>query len=201
MSREHLSGIGSAMNSDTRAGLAPKSTDRTFYALNAVLSTAALSFLAYILLLREADPAGGIDLRFLPAVNATLNGSAAVLLAAGWFAIRSRQIRLHRALMVAAFVASALFLVCYLVYHWVHGDTRYGGEGLLRIVYFTVLISHIVLSIAVVPGALTAFYLAWRRQFKRHARVTRILLPIWLYVSVTGVLIFAMLRAAGAAAG
>ncbi len=189
------------MNPSTQASVGPASNDRLFYAINALLSSAALAFLAYILILREAAPTGGADLRFLPAVNAALNGTSAALLAAGWFAIRARNVRLHRALMVAAFVASALFLVCYLVYHWVHGDTRYAGEGLLRPLYFVILVSHIVLSIAVVPGALTAFYLAWRRQFRRHARVTRILLPIWLYVSVTGVVIFAMLRAAGSGAG
>ena len=169
-------------------------SDRSFFVFNAVVSAAALAFIAYILLVRAAGPAEGADLRFLPAVNASLNGVSALLLAAGWGAIRSRNVRLHRYLMVSAFASSALFLVCYLTYHYVHGDTRYQGEGWLRAIYFFVLVTHIVLSMVVVPGALSAFYFAWKRQFDRHRRWTRIVLPIWLYVSVTGVVIYFMLR-------
>jgi putative membrane protein len=171
-----------------------KPADRSFALINTAVSTLALGFIAYILVGRQVAPASGLDLRFLPALNATLNGTAAVLLGAGWLAIRGRRVRLHRQLMVLAFAASALFLVSYLVYHWVHGDTRYQGEGPMRVVYFAVLISHILLSITVVPAALTAFYLAWTRQFARHRRIMRVALPIWLYVSVTGVVIYFMLR-------
>ena len=126
---------------------------------------------------------------------------AATLLALGWVAIRRRNVRLHRYLMVSAFAASTLFLVGYLTYHYVHGDTRYTGEGMLRVVYFTILISHIVLSMAVVPAALTAFYFVWKRQFVRHRRLTRIAVPIWLYVSVTGVIIYFMLRSSAGGGG
>jgi putative membrane protein len=168
--------------------------DRQFFVFNAIVSVAALAFIGWILLVRTSAPPGEVDLRFLPAVNASLNGLATILLAAGWIAIRRRAVRVHKRLMVAAFAASALFLVSYLTYHYVHGDTRYQGEGVLRLLYFVVLISHVLLSMAVVPMALTAFYLAYRRQFVRHARLTRIALPIWLYVSVTGVVIYFMLR-------
>jgi putative membrane protein len=170
-------------------------SDRSFHVFNAVVSSAALSFLAYILIFREAGPSG-LDLSFLPAVNASLNATAALLLAAGWIAIRRRELRLHKRLVVAAFAASALFLVCYLVYHWSHGDTRYQGEGLLRVFYFTILISHILLSVVVVPGALAAFFFAYKREFDKHKKVTKILMPVWLYVSVTGVVIYFMLRGA-----
>lgn len=169
-------------------------TDRSFFIFNAVVSVSALSFIAYILLVRAAGPAEGIDLRFLPAVNASLNGLSTLFLAAGWIAIRNKNIRMHRYLMVSAFAASALFLVCYLTYHYVHGDTKYQGEGAIRMVYFFILITHIVLSMFVVPAALSAFYFAWKREFDRHKRLTRIALPIWLYVSVTGVVIYFMLR-------
>lgn len=169
-------------------------SDRSFFVFNAIVSTAALAFIAYILLVRASGPADGVDLRFLPAVNAGLNALAATLLAAGWVAIRQKNVRLHRYLMVAAFAASALFLVCYLTYHYVHGDTRYQGEGFLRTIYFFILITHIVLSMVVVPAALTSFYLAWKREFVRHRKLNRIALPIWLYVSVTGVVIYFMLR-------
>lgn len=172
-------------------------TDRSFFLFNAVVSTGALAFIAYILLVRAAGPTEGADLSFLPAVNAGLNAIAATLLTAGWVAIRNRNIRLHRYLMVAAFAASALFLVCYLTYHYVHGDTRYQGEGFVRVVYFFILITHIVLSMVVVPAALSSFYFAWKRQFERHRKLNRVALPIWLYVSVTGVVIFFMLRGSG----
>lgn len=172
--------------------------DRRFHVFNAVVSTAALLFLGWLLLLRSDGAGWGTDLSFMPAVNACLNATAATLLVAGWVAIRRKKVRLHRYLMVSAFAASAVFLVGYVLYHYAHGDTKYEGEGAIRYVYFVVLITHVLLSMAVVPMALAAFYLAWRRRFDRHRRVTRILAPIWLYVSVTGVVIFFMLRAGGA---
>ena len=168
--------------------------DRRFFAFNAVVSVAALLLLGWLLLVRRGAAAGGIDLRFLPAVNASLNATAAILLLAGWIAIRRGSMRVHRVLMVGAFVASSLFLVCYLAYHAVHGDTRYTGTGAVRAVYLAVLATHVLLSMTVVPLALTAFWFALRREFRRHRRVTRVLWPIWMYVSVTGVAIFLMLR-------
>lgn len=170
---------------------------RAFLVFNAVLSTGALAFLAWLLLVREGGGIGA-DLSFLPAVNASLNATAASLLLAGWVAIRTGNRRAHQYLMVAAFAASALFLISYVVYHYAHGDTRYTGEGPLRVVYFVVLASHVLLSMAVVPMALSALWLAARRRFAAHRKVTRVLAPIWLYVSVTGVVIFFMLRHAGA---
>src|SRR4051794_38534290 len=106
-------------------GLLNRTSDRMFYVFNAVLSTAALAFLLYILVLRRG--AGGVDLRFLPPVNAALNATAASLLVAGLIAIKRRAIFVHKYLMVSAFVASSLFLICYLAYHFVHGDTKFQG--------------------------------------------------------------------------
>ena len=169
-------------------------TDRVFFAWNAVISVAAVSFIAFILR-REAAPSGSIDLSFVPAMNATCNGLAATCLIAGYLAIRRGATSLHRLCMVTAFALSAVFLVGYLSYHYVHGDTKYVGDGIGRIAYLTVLATHIVLSITVVPGALTSFYFAFTKQFDRHRRLNRVFLPIWLYVSVTGVVIYVMLRA------
>lgn len=183
-----------------RTPLADDPSDRQFYLFNAVVSAVALAFIGWILLGRSAGPAGELDLRFLPAVNAALNSLATVLLVAGWIAVKRRAVRVHKRLMVAAFAASSLFLIGYLTYHYVHGDTKYQGTGAIRVVYFAILISHVLLSMAVVPMALSAFWFAWRKQFARHRRVTRILLPIWLYVSVTGVVIWYMLRDSVAAA-
>lgn len=167
--------------------------DRTFFLFNALVSTIAVAFIAFILL-RDTTAAGGADLSFLPAVNAACNALAALCLIAGYVAIRRRAIHVHRALMVSAFACSAIFLVGYLTYHFVHGDTKFTGTGPIRLVYFFVLITHIVLSITVVPLALTSFYFAFTKSFARHRRLNRVFLPIWLYVSLTGVLIFFLLR-------
>jgi len=174
------------------ANLLARTSDRSFYIFNAVLSTAALAFLAWLLLLHGGS--GGADLRFLPPVNAAFNATAAALLVAGWVAIKRRALRAHKYLMVSAFAASTLFLLCYLAYHFVHGDTKYQGTGPIRAVYFAILISHIVLSMGIVPMALASFYFAFKAKFAKHTKVTKVLLPIWLYVSVTGVVIYFLLR-------
>jgi putative membrane protein len=167
--------------------------DRRFMLFNAVVSAAALAFLAWLLLVpRGVD--GSVDLAFMPAVNACFNALSACLLLAGFVAIKNGKIAIHKRLMVSAFASSTLFLIGYVVYHYVHGDTKYTGEGVMRGVYFAVLISHVLLSMAVVPMALASFYFAFQERFVTHAKVARILFPIWLYVSVTGVVIFFMLR-------
>jgi len=133
-------------------------------------------------------------------VNASLNATAAAFLCGGYVAIRRGAQRLHKYCMVSAFAASSLFLLCYVAYHYAHGDTTYPANGPLRTLYRLILGTHVLLSIFVVPMSLTALYFAARRTWAKHKKVTRVLLPIWLYVSVTGVLIFFMLRAATAAA-
>lgn len=182
------------MANTAQAPVSSRVSDRAFYVFTGVVSVAALAFLSYILLIRRGGPVGNVDLRFLPAVNASLNATAATLLIAGWVAIRRGARQAHQYFMVSAFVASALFLVCYLAYHYVHGDTRYAGDGIGRVIYLCILASHVLLSMPVVPMALMAFYFAWRKSWERHRKLTRWLAPIWVYVSVTGVAIFFMLR-------
>lgn len=167
--------------------------DRRFMWINAAVSALALALLAWLLLIRRATPSGA-DLSFMPAINASLNALAATLLVAGYRAIKRRDRQLHQRLMVSAFCASSLFLVGYVAYHYVHGDTKFTGVGPIRIAYFAILISHVLLSMAIVPMALASFYYAYRERFVTHAKVARILFPIWLYVSVTGVVIYFMLR-------
>jgi len=169
--------------------------DRPFWILNAVVSVVALAVLAYILLLRHGSGDPG-RLSFMPAVNASFNGTAAVLLVLAVLAIKKKKVARHQALMLSAFASSSFFLVGYLAYHYVHGDTRYPGHGGARVAYLALLASHILLSIPVVPMCLAAFYFAFRRRFETHKKITRFLFPIWLYVSVTGVLVFFMLRGA-----
>jgi putative membrane protein len=167
--------------------------DRPFLAAIGVLSAGALAFLAW-LLLGNRDAEGGLDLHFVPAINACLNGGAAIALVAGFIAIRRKRPDVHRFLMVTAFVFSTLFLSGYVIYHYVHGDTKYEGEGTARTIYFVILASHVLLSMAVVPLSLTTFYFAVRKRFRVHRAIAKITLPIWLYVSVTGVVIYFMLH-------
>ena len=129
----------------------------------------------------------------LPALNAALNSVAAVLLVAGYRYIRRRNIAAHRACMVAAFAVSALFLVSYLTYHAQVGSVPFRRQGWVRPVYFTILITHVVLAGTIVPLALVTIYRAWRGRFERHRRIARWTLPLWLYVSVTGVIVYLML--------
>jgi uncharacterized membrane protein YozB (DUF420 family) len=129
----------------------------------------------------------------LPAVNATLNGIAGVLLLIGFLLIRSRRIELHRRVMLAAFAASALFLVSYLVYHAQVGSVRFTRQGVVRPVYFTILITHVVLAAAVLPLAIVTLSRGLNGRFQGHRRIARWTLPIWLYVSVTGVLVYVLL--------
>jgi uncharacterized membrane protein YozB (DUF420 family) len=129
----------------------------------------------------------------LPALNAALNGVATVFLVAGYAFIRARNIAAHRASMLAAVTASALFLVSYLVYHAHAGSKPFQGTGPVRAVYFFILITHIVLAAAIVPMVLVTLARALKQRFDRHAAIARRTFPIWLYVSVTGVIIYLML--------
>ena len=129
----------------------------------------------------------------LPTLNAALNALAAILLIAGYLEIRALRVRRHRALMLAAFAVSVLFLVSYLVYHYHVGSVRFTGQGWIRPVYFAVLISHTLLAAAVPVLAVLTLRLAWRGEFARHRRLARWTFPIWLYVSVTGVVVYVLL--------
>ena len=137
------------------------------------------------------------DVTDLTAVNATLNGISAVLLTAGYILIRQRRIDAHRACMLAAFATSTLFLVSYLIYHYNVGSVPFTPQGPIRVVYFATLISHIVLAAAILPLALVTLQRALGGQFARHAAIARWTLPVWLYVSVTGIAVYWMLYRMG----
>jgi len=129
----------------------------------------------------------------LPTLNATLNGLAAILLTFGLVQIKRGNIALHRRLMVSAFVVSGLFLASYLVYHFQVGSVPYQGTGVWRVVYFSILIPHVILAVAVLPLALVTLRRGWVRNDAAHRAIAKITLPIWLFVSVTGVLVYLML--------
>ena len=128
-----------------------------------------------------------------PALNASLNATTAVLLVTGYALIRRKRVALHRGFMLSALVVSCLFLASYLYYHAHIGSKRFAGVGWIRPVYFAILISHTVLAVAIVPLALVTLARALRERFDRHRRIARWTLPIWLYVSVTGVVIYLLL--------
>lgn len=133
----------------------------------------------------------------LPALNATLNAIAALLLICGYVLIRTGRRAQHRRVMIAAFVTSSLFLVSYLVYHAQVGSVRFTRQGFVRPVYFTILITHVTLAALVLPLALVTLSRALASRFDRHRRIARWTLPIWLYVSVTGVLVYVLLYQPG----
>jgi len=134
-----------------------------------------------------------MTVRDLPTLNALLNATSAALLVTGWLLIRSGRRRAHRKVMTSALACSALFLVSYLAYHARVGSVRFPGTGTARTVYLAILLSHTLLAAAVAPLAVTAFLLARRGRFDRHRRLARWTLPAWLYVSVTGVVVYLML--------
>ena len=130
---------------------------------------------------------------YLPHLNAFLNGTSAVLLITGYSFIRKRNVAAHRACQIAALVISLLFLASYLTYHYHHGATRFQGTGFVRTFYFTVLTSHTILAMVIVPLVFLTFYRAFRNEFGKHRRIAKVTLPIWLYVSITGVIVYLML--------
>lgn len=135
-----------------------------------------------------------MDLPIFPTINASLNGLSAILLFLGRRAIKNKNQLLHRKLMIAALISSALFLICYVTYHiMIKGVTKYQGQGILRPIYFSILLTHTPLATLMVPFILTAFYFALKGDFQKHVRLTVWVWPVWMYVSVTGVLIYLML--------
>lgn len=129
----------------------------------------------------------------LPHLNAILNATSGILLVTGYFFIRRKQIKAHRNCQLAALTASILFLASYLLYHYFHGTTHFAGQGFARPVYFFILGTHTILAILIVPFILVTLYRASKGQFLKHMRIARWTLPAWLYVSVTGVIVYLML--------
>ncbi len=173
-------------------------SNRKFFVLNAIFSSVALSFLFWLLYFRQGrGEAGWLD--FLPSVNAILNSLTTAFLIRGYLAIKSGNRKLHALCQKSAFVFSTLFLICYILYHSFHGDSHFLGQGIIRPIYFLILISHIVLSVAALPMVLTTFFFALTGRLDLHRKLAKITLPIWLYVSITGVLIFALLKVYSAA--
>lgn len=170
-------------------------SNKNFYAINGVFSVLVLSFLVWLIYFQEGTTAGTMSRSLLPAVNAGLNSLAALLIVSGIIAIKQRRETIHRNFMIGAFVCSTLFLLCYVYYHSQQGDTKFLGEGVIRPVYFSILISHIALSAVMIPMILSTMFFGITNRRKSHRAIAKWTYPVWLYVSVTGVAIFFLLRA------
>ena len=157
------------------------------------VSASASLFLAWLVYFHAPTDIAGTRLTFLPALNAVLNTCCTVALLFGLYFVRRRRITAHRNSMFTAFLFSSLFLVTYITNHAMHGDMRFLGQGAIRPVYFALLISHIALSVVALPMILITFYLSLSGRFPLHRRLARYTYPIWLYVSVTGVIVYALL--------
>ena len=160
-----------------------------------ILFSAAVSiFLVWFIYFKAPASVDGAFIGYLPALNATLNTLSGMCLVFGYLAIRNQKPGMHKRLMTTALVFSALFLVSYLTYHHFHGDTKFLATGLIRPIYFFILVSHIILSIVVLPMVLITVFYALRGRFQNHRKIAKFTFPVWLYVSVTGVLVFLLLN-------
>lgn len=161
-----------------------------------VISAAASLFLFWLIYVHPASDVASVRFAFLPPLNAVLNGLSATALLIGFTFIRARRIAAHRASMITAFAFSTLFLVGYILHHALHGDVHYPVHAAWRSIYIPLLISHIVLATLTLPLVLVTFFFSLSGRFPQHRRVARWTFPLWLYVSVTGVVTYVMLRLA-----
>ena len=173
----------------------PQSSTRPAIAAILAISAAATLFLFWLIYVHPAA-ASSSQYAFLPALNAILNGLAATALLIGYTLIRARRIQAHRAAMMTAFIFSTLFLVSYIAHHALHGDVFYPPQAAYRAIYIPLLISHIVLAIVALPLVLTTFFFSLTGRIPQHRKIARWTFPLWLYVSITGVITYAMLRLA-----
>jgi putative membrane protein len=181
----------------TKSSPAPKKSASAPIAAILGISLAATLFLFWLIYVHPASDAASQHYTFLPNLNALLNGLAAIALVAGYYFVRTHRIAAHRASMFTAFGFSSLFLVCYIANHALHGDTLYPvHNATYHYAYIPILVSHIVLATLALPVVLITFYLSLSGRIAIHRRVARVTFPLWLYVSVTGVVVRVMLVAA-----
>lgn len=179
-----------APRSSSRSGVAPA------IAAILIISAAATGFLFWLIYIHPAAAASD-QYAFLPAMNAVFNGLAATALLIGYSLIRAHRIRAHRAAMITAFVFSTLFLVGYIAHHALHGDVRYPLHAAFRTPYLWLLASHIILATLTLPLVLVTFFFSLSGRIPQHRKIARWTFPLWLYVSVTGVITYVMLSLAG----
>lgn len=166
--------------------------DKTFLTVIALLSVLIPVAVALLFFM----PKGGersVDVSFLPTLHAILNSLTAVVLVIGYYQVKHNNTKAHRAAMLTAFGLSAIFLVSYVTYHFLGERTVFGGDGVLKYIYYFILLTHIVLAIVIVPLVLLSVYFGITNQLSRHRRISKWTFPIWLYVAVTGVLVYVLI--------
>jgi putative membrane protein len=166
--------------------------DRFWLRVIYILSTVVSAAVAFLILGPRPEGSGGLDVSALPLVNSSLNSLTGILLFSAWIAIKKKRISVHKTLMLSAFGTSIAFLCSYIIYHWYKaGPKQYTGD--YREIYLFILISHIILAALIIPLALVTLYRGWNMDIPKHRKIAKVTLPLWLYVSVTGVVIYAML--------
>lgn len=179
----------SAQGTSLLQSMSERTLSLTIYSISIIV----VILVAFLLYVPQAITIEGLNVMVLPKLNAYINSACTILLALGFYFIRNKRIAAHRMMMMSAFGLSILFLLSYVTYHSQAPSTTFGGEGLIRIVYFTILITHIVLAAIIVPLALFTLLRAWRSEFPLHKKIARWTLPIWLYVTITGVIVYLMI--------
>jgi putative membrane protein len=158
-----------------------------------ILSVAIPVVVAILLFIPQTGKLGDMDVSFLPHLNAVLNSATALSLISGYCFIKKGKRRYHTTAMITAFALSSIFLIAYVVYHYQAPATKFGGEGFIRGIYFFILITHIILAAVVVPFVLLSIYFAASKQYIKHKKIVKWTFPIWLYVAVTGVVVYLMI--------
>ncbi len=174
-------------------GNTPKVNNKLYLTIIGVLSVLIPIVVTYLFYGAKYTRIDGLDVSFLPHLNAVLNSATFICLIAGFIMIRRKMVDYHRTFMMSAFVLSSIFLVSYVIYHNNATHTSFGGEGIIRYVYFIILITHIMLAAIVVPFVLLAIYFAWTKQINRHKKIVKYTYPIWTYVAATGVIVYLMI--------
>ncbi|MEJ8758267.1 DUF420 domain-containing protein [Pontibacter sp. H259] len=167
--------------------------DRRMMFLIAVLSVVIPVAVAALFFLDKTTADASVDVSFQPPLHAILNSLTAIALIVGYYNIKRNNVKVHRAAMLTAFGLSAVFLVSYVTYHFLGERTIYGGEGVLKYIYYFVLLTHIVLAVVIVPLVLLSVYFGITNQLARHRRISKWTFPIWLYVAITGVLVYLLI--------
>ena len=171
-----------------------KQNNSKAYTIIGIVSTITISFLVWLIYFKTPHESTADWVGALPATNALLNSISFILLCSGFYFIKVGLRALHIKCMIAATFSSFLFVVSYITYHHFHGDTKFLADGAIKYIYFSILISHILLSIPLVPLVLATLWNAYKENFKTHKKLARITFPIWIYISITGVLIYLILN-------
>lgn len=173
--------------------LTNKLNEKTWFWVIGIISIAVVGVVAFLIHQSQNISAADTSIYILPKLNAVINSITFILLLTGYYFIRQKKILIHRTIMLSAFVFSSIFLVLYIIYHYSAPETKFGGEGPVRIIYFFLLISHILLAISIIPLAFITLFRGLNLDFRKHKKIARITLPIWLYVSLTGVIVYLLI--------